>query len=184
MSPAILFHVLCAQHVSEINISIVRGLRLCYWITTSVVLFSVRCALEIWCGWFWVVLILQAEASAFKTNTTQSQPHQSSNTQGTENKTTDVVILQHSRKLLMMDILMSETCWAHKKWNKITSDSKLVFHSSTITMMHGPINIGLIYACVHFVGLCCMTGDQVTVSRRKKFPFCNRSANFRTIIFT
>ena len=31
----------------------------------------------------------------------------------------------------MMDILMSETCWAHKKWNKITSDIKLVFHSST-----------------------------------------------------
>jgi hypothetical protein len=52
-----------------------------------------------------------------------------------------VVIQQHSRKLLMMDILMSETCWAHKKWNKIASDIKLVFHSSTITMMHGPINI-------------------------------------------
>ena len=32
------------------------------------------------------------------------------NTQRTENKTTDVVIHQHSRKLLKMDILMSETC--------------------------------------------------------------------------
>jgi len=40
-----------------------------------------------------------------------------------------------------MDILMSETCWAHKKWNKIASDFKLVLYSSTITMMHGPINI-------------------------------------------
>ena len=40
-----------------------------------------------------------------------------------------------------MDILMSETCWAHKKRNKIASDIKLVFHSSTITMLHGPINI-------------------------------------------
>jgi hypothetical protein len=39
----------------------------------------------------------------------------SSNTQRTENKTTDVVIHQHSHKLLMMDILMSETCSAHKK---------------------------------------------------------------------
>ena len=68
--------------------------------------------------WFWVVLVLQS--------------HQISNTQRTENKTTDVVIQQHSRKLLMMDILMSETCWAHKKWNKIASDIKLVFHSSTI----------------------------------------------------
>ena len=26
---------------------------------------------------------------------------------------------------------MSEICWAHKKWNKIASDIKLVFHSST-----------------------------------------------------
>jgi len=32
----------------------------------------------------------------------------------------------------MMDILMSETCWVHKKWNKIASDIKLVFYSSTI----------------------------------------------------
>ena len=80
-------------------------------------------------------------ASACKTNTTQNQPHQISNTQRTENKTTYVVIQQHSRKLLMMDILMSEICWAHKKWNKIISDIKLVFHSSTITMVHGPINI-------------------------------------------
>jgi len=43
-----------------------------------------------------------------------------------QNKTTDVVIQQHSRKLLMMAILMSETCWVHKKWNKTASDIKLV----------------------------------------------------------
>ena len=121
MSRVILFHFLCAQHISDINISIIRSLWLCCWITTSVVLFSVCCVREIWCGWFWVV-------------------PQMSNTQQTENKTTDVVIQQHSHKLLMMDILMSETCWAHKKWNKIGSDIKLVFHSSTITMMHGPIS--------------------------------------------
>jgi len=52
MSLAILFH-LCAQHVSDINISIFRSLRLCWWITTSVVLFSVHCvgvfaAADIW----------------------------------------------------------------------------------------------------------------------------------------
>jgi len=103
MSLAILFHFLCTQHVSDINISIIRSLRLCCWITTSVVF----------------------------TDNTQTQPHQISNTQRTENNTTDVVIQQHSRKLLMMDILMSETCWAHKKWNKIASDIKLVFCSST-----------------------------------------------------
>ena len=125
MSLLILFHFLCAQHVSDINISIIRSLRLCCWITTSVVLFSVRCVLEIWCGWVWVVSVLQA--SACNTDTTQTQPH--------------VVIQQHSRKLLMMDILMSEMCWVHKKCNKITRDIKLVFYSSTIIMLHGPINI-------------------------------------------
>ena len=72
------------------------------------------------------------QASACNTGTTKIQPHQISNTQRTEYKTTDVVIQQQCRKLLMMDILMSETCWAHKKWNKIASDIKLVFHSSTM----------------------------------------------------
>ena len=80
---------------------------------------------------FLVVFILQVETSRTK----------SSNTQRTEYKTTYVVIHQHSRKLLKMDILMSETCWAYNKWNKIASNIKLVFHSSTIAMMHGPINI-------------------------------------------
>jgi len=47
MSLAILFYLLCAQHVSDINMSIFRSLRLCWWITTSVVLFSVRCVLEL-----------------------------------------------------------------------------------------------------------------------------------------
>ena len=116
MSLAILFHFLCAQHVSDINISIIRSLRLCCWITTLVVLFVVRCVLEIWLD-------------------------QISKTHRTKNKTTDVVIQEHSCQLLMMDILMSETCWAYEKWNKIASDIKLVFYSSTITVMHGPINI-------------------------------------------
>ena len=49
-----------------------------------------------------------------------------------------------------MDILMSETCWAHNNWNKITSDIKLVFHSSTIAMMHGPINIRFLKHVVWF----------------------------------
>jgi len=126
MSLAILFHFLCAQHVSDINISTIRSLRLFCWISTLVVLFLVRCVLEFRCGWFGVVTVWQAEAS---------------NTHRTKNKTTNVVIQQNSRKLLMMDTLISETCWAHKKWNKIASDIKLVSYSSTITMMHGPIYI-------------------------------------------
>ena len=129
---AILFHFVCAQHVSDINISIIRSLRLFCWITTLVALFLVRCVLEFRCCWVGVEC---------NTDTTPTQPHRNSNTHRTKNNTTNVVIQQNSHKLLMMDILMSETCWTHKKWNKIASDIKLVFYSSTITMMHGPMNI-------------------------------------------
>jgi len=52
----------------------------------------------------------RTKSPACNTDTTQTQPHQISNTQRTENKTTDVVIQQQIRKLLMMDILMSERC--------------------------------------------------------------------------
>jgi len=62
MSLAILFHFLCAQHVSDINISIIRSLQLFCWITTLVVLFLDRCVLEFRCGWVGVVSVLQASA--------------------------------------------------------------------------------------------------------------------------
>jgi len=55
-----------------------------------------------------VVSVLQAEAR--NTDTTPTQPPRNSNTHRTKNNTTNVVIQQNSRKLLMMDILMSETC--------------------------------------------------------------------------
>jgi len=125
MSLAILFHFLCAQYVSEINIAIIRSLRLFCWITTLVVLFLVRCVLE-WLGWSGI------RVAACNTDTTPTQPHRISNTHRTKNNTTNVMIQQNSRKLLMMAILISETYWAHKKWNKIASDIKLVFYSSTI----------------------------------------------------
>jgi len=100
------------------------------------ILFHFLCAMWYPC---YVVSVLQAEAC--NTDTTPTQPHRNSNTHRTKNNTTNVVLQQNSRKLLMKDILMSETCWAHKKWNKIANDIKLVFYSSTITKMHGPIDI-------------------------------------------
>jgi len=101
--------------------------------------FLVRCVLVFRCVWAGVVSVLQA--AACNTDTIPTQPHRISNTLRTKNNTTNALIQQNSRKLMMIDILMSETCWAHKIWNKIASDIKLVFYSSTITMMHGPINI-------------------------------------------
>jgi len=62
MSLAVLFHFLCAQHVSDINIAIIRSLRIFCLITTLVILFLVRCVLEYRCGWFGVVSVLQAYA--------------------------------------------------------------------------------------------------------------------------
>jgi len=62
MSLATLFHFLCDQHVSDINISIIRSLRLFCWITTLVVLFLVRCVLEFRCCWVGEASVLQAEA--------------------------------------------------------------------------------------------------------------------------
>ena len=118
------------------NISIFRSLRLLCWITTLVALLLVRCVLEFRCGWVGVVSVLPCN-----TDTTSTQPHRNSNTHRTKNNATNVVIQQSSRKLFLIDILMSETCWAHKKWNKIASDIKLVFYSSTITMMHGPVSL-------------------------------------------
>jgi len=98
-----------------------------------------------YCSWFevcWSFGVVGLEAaSACNTDTTPNLSHRNSNTHRTKNNTTNVIIQQNCRKLLMMDILISETFWARKKWNKITSDIKLVFYSSCIIMMHGPINI-------------------------------------------
>ena len=116
--------VLMCSTFSDINISIIMSLRLFCSITTLIVL----------------------QASACCMDTTPTQPHRNSNTHWTKNNTTYMVIQQNSRKLLMMDILMSETCWAYKKWNKIASDIMLVFYSSTITMMHSPINISIMWS--------------------------------------
>ena len=73
-----------------------------------------------YCSWFdvcWSFGVVGLEwypccrlSSACNTDTTPTQPHRNSNTYRTKNNTTDVVIQQNSRKLLMMDILMSETC--------------------------------------------------------------------------
>ena len=63
--------------------------------------------------YYLVVFVLQVEALVLqpaKRTPPNISRSKNSNTQRTENKTTDVVIHQHSRRLLKMDILMSETC--------------------------------------------------------------------------
>ena len=49
-------------------------------------------------------------ASAGSPDTTPAEPHPNSSTQQSKNNTANVVVQQHYRKLLRMDILMPETC--------------------------------------------------------------------------
>ena len=88
--------------------------------------------------------LFKCEAEACKTNTTKIRPHQK--IQHTMNWEQDDQYgnHQHSRKLLKMDILMSKTRWVHNEWNKIASDIKLVFHSSTISLRHSAIIIFIV----------------------------------------
>ena len=85
------FHFFYAQQVSDINTSIIRSLRILYCITTLVV-FLFRCVLE-----FGVAVLGWYPCSRLKH--TSNQEH-----------TTNVVIQQKISRLLMMDVLMFETC--------------------------------------------------------------------------
>jgi len=49
-------------------------------------------------------------ALAGNPDTTPAEQHPNSNTQQSKNNTANVVVQQHSRELLKMDILMPETC--------------------------------------------------------------------------
>jgi len=92
---------------------------------SRIVLGSMCVGVSVWLGWSGIRVAGSQPATRI--------PHLNSNTHRTKNNTTNVIIQQYSCKLLMMDILMSKTCWAHKKWNRIANDVKLVFYSSNIT---------------------------------------------------
>ena len=103
-----------------------------------------------------------------------------SNTQRAENKATDVVIHQHSRKILKMDILMSETFWAHNKWNKIASDIKLVFHLSSV-WSEVQCTADCIMVVVYFLSrlvdkLCCLVLEALT----RDLTRCDRLSDSET----
>jgi len=53
-----------------------------------------------------------------------------------------------SHKLLKMDVLTSETCWA-VNWHNKASVIKLVYLYSNIKIMHGPIRISFSDTCFH-----------------------------------
>ena len=61
-------------------------------------------------GWYLDCRLKQSCASAGSPDTTPAEPNPNSNTQQSKNNTANVVVQQHSRKLLKMDIIMPETC--------------------------------------------------------------------------
>ena len=115
-----LFYFLETQHVSVINTAIIRSLRLCCWTTTLAV------------SWFAVCWSL----GAVRSNRTQTPIHIKPRT-----KSANIVVQQHSRKLLKMSILMPETCLVSKKKNKYSKWHLLGFLFFNYHKTHGPINI-------------------------------------------
>jgi len=91
-----------AQHVSNVNTSIFRSLRLIWWVISWVVLFCKDRG--------WSIILKQPRTSRLNTrhqiSTLMHQPL------SLQNNTTHEITHQISRKLLRMDVLASETCWA------------------------------------------------------------------------
>jgi len=129
-----------------------------------------------YCFWFDVCWSFSVVGLGWYLCSRLQLPHRNSNTHRTKNNMTNVVIQQNSRKLLMMDILMSETCWAHKKWNKIASDIKLVVYSSTITMMHRPNNIRFSIKLIYItITLIIMHKQSIHIMVKNYVTFCEFS---------
>jgi hypothetical protein len=119
--------LLLAQHVSGTIMPIIRSSRVLYrWFfffflgpvcisSGSTAAFKAYCAIQmvaacgIWCFGF------QAAASARKPNTQPSAPHHTDNLKTKAPNTTGSNHLYSTLELLMMGIMVPETCWASNK---------------------------------------------------------------------
>jgi len=93
-----------AQHVSDVNTSIIRSLRLICWVISWVVL--------LWFDVCWCYVVAWLWCLNLHTDTTPPQPYHNVTPTHNEPDTTHEITQQISRKLLIMDVLTSETCWA------------------------------------------------------------------------
>ena len=118
-----------AQHVSDVNTSILRSLRLICWFISWVILlwFDVCwCYFVVWLRWCGIRMQAEAAGVVSELQAYSMQPGYSSltapNLQPTANQErNDQRGNQHYiRELLMMGIVVPETCWAYKKYNKIS----------------------------------------------------------------
>ena len=100
-----------AQHVLDVNTSILGSLRLIWWVINGLYCSGSMCVgVTLWFGWGGVVSVcrLKHYSPAYGYYTTTTQHEHTSN----QNHTTHAVTYQIGRKLLRMDVLTSETCRA------------------------------------------------------------------------
>ena len=104
-----------AQHVSDVNTSILRSFRLICWVIWWVILLwfdMCWCYVVVWV--WWCGIHMQAEElvpqPSYGYHTTTGKPQRNTNTSN-QNNITHEITQQISRKLLRMDVLTSETCW-------------------------------------------------------------------------
>ena len=99
--------LLLAQHVSGTIMPIIRSSRVLYRWLLPVVFGVLVFKLSVWCG---------ATAAARKPDTQPSAPHHTDNLKTKAPNTTGSNHLYNTLELLMMGIVVPETCWASSKF--------------------------------------------------------------------
>jgi len=105
-----------AEHVLDVNTSILRSLRLIRRVTSWVVSGSMCVGVPLQCGYGGLVSVCRLkQCFSLHTDTTPPQPNHNVTPTHIEPDTTHEVTLRISHKLLRMDVLTSETCSALNK---------------------------------------------------------------------
>jgi len=110
--------LLNVQHVWDVNTSILRSLRLICWVISWVVLlwFDVCwCYIVVWLWWCGIRMQVEALVHQPTYGYHTTQPNHNVTPTHIEPDTTHEVTQRISRKLLRMDVLTSERCWALNK---------------------------------------------------------------------
>ena len=121
-----------AQHVSDVNTSIFRNLRLLGALLCRLYSADLR-RVGVMQG-----IRVQADQPALGYHITNSQSRYITPTRLKSAQYSLHNNAPSSRKFLKMDVLTSETCWA-VNWHNKASAIKLVYLHSNMKMMHGPI---------------------------------------------
>ena len=107
--------LLLAQHVSGTIMPIIRSSRVLFRWSLPVVFGALVFKLSVCCGADGYVSGLRTAAAAHKQDTQPSAPHHTDNLKSKTPNTTGSKHLYNTLELLMMGIMVPETCWASNK---------------------------------------------------------------------